>query len=185
MTRLLLLILTAFLLGSCDKAENEYTSRVCYLRLDNSVHNDNTLRSAMTPGTNVFVTITVTYKSGGAQYFHFQDNQGSPASESVFNAIDKRTTVQLGMNNGLIVGFGNMNNQFNAYDLQCPNCFNPNAIPLKSYPLSINTAGIASCNSCKRTYNLHSGGNNIEGTGNKLTHYRASTTGPNGIMTVY
>lgn len=173
---------------SCDDGY-EYSDYHCNLSIDNSVHLDQTLASAMnslSPG----VFCKISYKiSGGASYFVFQNNQNA-SSESIFNAIDVRlqSEQRLGLYNGVIVGFGNLDNPavFYAYDGQCPNCFDPNAIPLKSRPLAMDGSGIATCGICNRQYNMNTGGNVVSGDkGNKLTHYRAATTGPNGVLNVY
>jgi len=45
--------------------------------------------------------------------------------------------------------------------------------------------GFAFCANCRRKYNLSTGGNVAEGAqGNKLIRYRASTTGPYGLLVV-
>ena len=77
------------------------------------------------------------------------------------------------------MGYGNLDTPapFFAYDGECPHCFDYNAIPLKSYPLSVNSAGIAQCKNCKRAFNLNTGGNMIQGEGRyRLVVYRASNT---------
>ena len=94
------------------------------------------------------------------------------------------------MNNGIIVGYGNLSTgvtgayTFYAYDAQCPNCFDYNAIPVKSYPLTMNSAGIATCAKCKRQYNMNTGGNCVNDSGKGLTTYRSSTTGALGYLVV-
>lgn len=184
----IILILFLLVAGvSCGEENYKYSSYHCNLSIDNSTHLDQTLNSAlnaMSPG--VFCKISYTI-SNGATYFVFTNDQGV-SSKSIFNAIDARLQSQkhIGLNNGLIVGYGNLSDpaEFYAYDAECPNCFSPNAIPIKSYPLSINHNGIAVCNNCKRQYNMNTGGNCINNTGNGLTAYRASTTGANGRLYV-
>ena len=88
----------------CGDTQNEFSGHRCYLVIDNNVHQDPTLAAAMTPYTGVFTTITLA-NHGGAQYFRFVSSQQT-SSESIFNAIDARRTLMLGMNDGLIVGFG-------------------------------------------------------------------------------
>lgn len=181
-------LLAVILLSSCGKTENEFSSRPCVLIFDNSTHNDATLAAAMTPYSGTFVTITLT-NHRGARYFKFSSNQGI-SSESILDAIDLRRSMILGMNDALIVGYGNLSDNngilpFYAFDRECPNCFDPDEIPVRSYPLHVNTAGIATCNICKRKYNLNNGGILSDGdAGNKMTRYRASTTGPYGILAV-
>ena len=75
---------------------------------------------------------------------------------------------------------GNLDNPspFYAYDLQCPNCFNTNTLPLRSYELKISSDGFGTCNNCHRKYNLNTGGNIVSGdSGKKLIRYRARSYG--------
>lgn len=183
----LILPTLVLVLGACGGAQYEYSNRSCYLVFDNATHRDPTLASAMSPYTNVFVTITQT-QHGGASYFHFASNQGGAATESIFNAIDKRRSVVIGMNGGLIVGYSSLSNPltFYAFDRECPNCFNPDQLPVRSYPLQVASNGIAKCNTCKRQYDLNNQGFIVNGDpGNKMTRYHAQTTDPYGILSVY
>ena len=185
-----IIILSAlFMLIACkDVIDYEYSNYHCNLTIDNSVHLDATLASSMnalSPG--VFTTIKPLYRDG-VYYFHFRNNQGLE-SKKQFNAIDERlqSNLRVGMSNGLIVGFGNLDTpaHFYAYDLQCPNCFSTNALPLRSYELKLSSDGLATCTNCHRKYNLNTGGNIVSGdSGKKLTRYRASSTGPYGVLGV-
>ena len=103
------------------------------------------------------------------------------------NALDSRRTLILGYNNGIIVGFGTLNNPatFYAFDRECPNCFDSQAIPIRSHPLSVGTNGMATCPTCKRQYNLNNDGFVAAGdNGKRLTRYMARTTGPFGVLSV-
>lgn len=173
---------------ACGDDSFTYSSYHCNLVIDNSKHMDATLNSAMNqnaPGT--FCLIYFTSKAG-VRYFVFSNNQGA-SSQSIFNNIDEQLESQthLGLNSGVIVGFGNLSDpaQFYAYDHECPNCFDINALPLKSYPLTFDSNGIATCATCKRQYNMNTGGNVINNSGKGLTTYRATTTGQNGVLHVY
>ena len=122
----------------------------------------------------------------GATYFAFTNNAGQ-SSRSIINAIDQRRTNIIGYNNGVIVGFGTLDYPavFYAYDKECPNCFDPNALPVRSKPLTMSSNGLATCNVCHRQYNMNSDGIVVAGdSGKKMTRYRASTTGPFGILAV-
>ena len=186
-----IIILSAlFMLIACkDVIDYEYSNYHCNLTIDNSVHLDATLASSMnalSPG--VFTTIKPLYRDG-VYYFHFRNNQGLE-SKKQFNAIDERlqSNLRVGMSNGLIVGFGNLDTpaHFYAYDLQCPNCFDIDALPQRNYELTVTGTGIATCKTCYRSYNLNTGGNIVSGErGKTMTRYRASTTGPNGVLHVY
>lgn len=185
-----IILLALFTLIACkDVIDYEYSNYHCNLTIDNSVHLDATLASSMnalSPG--VFTTIKPLYRDG-VYYFHFRNNQGLE-SKKQFNAIDERlqSNLRVGMSNGLIVGFGNLDTpaHFYAYDLQCPNCFDIDALPQRNYELMVTGTGIATCKTCHRSYNLNTGGNIVSGErGKTMTRYRASTTGPNGVLHVY
>ena len=180
---LILTLLTATF-ASCGEAEFEYSSAPCYLIIDNSLHQDATLASALTQYSGTYVTITIITKSG-ARYFSFTNNVGKH-TESIFNAYDERRSLILGYNGGLIVGYGNsIDGILYAFDRECPNCFDPNMLPLKSRPLSVSENGIATCSYCKRQYNLNIGGFICEGDkGKKMTKYNCPPTKPYGILSV-
>lgn len=181
------LLLLPLLLASCGDTENEYSSTQVYLVIDNATHQDATLASAMNPNSpGIFCKVWLTSRAG-ARYFSFRNNQGN-TSESIFNGIDQRRTYVCGYNNGLIVGYGNLDLPaiFYSYDAECPNCFSPDQIPVKSYPLGMTTDGMATCAKCGRKYNLNTGGNVVSGdSGKKLTRYRGATTGALGVLSVH
>jgi hypothetical protein len=182
---LLACVAVACTMGSCGDTESEYSQAQCSLTFDNSVHNDAVLASAMTPYSGTYVTIT-TKTTGGARYFVFESNQGT-TSNVIFNELDKRRTIILGYNGAIIVGYGSsVDDVFYAYDRECPNCFSPDSLPLRSRPLTVDEQGFAHCSNCNRSYNLNNGGIVSDGDGgNKMTRYRASTTGPYGVLNVY
>lgn len=181
-------LLSMTLLSACGDAESEFSTAPCSVYIDNQTHNNATLAEAMTPLSGIFVTITTTSKSG-AQYFVFTNNQGR-SSQVVFDAKDKQRQqagqLILGLNGAIIVGYGFSTSQtFYAYDRECSNCFDSNALPLRSYPLTVNSAGIASCSHCHRTYDLNNGGIIASGDGGKmLKPYPSVTTGAYGLLSV-
>ena len=182
----LLIVFCAVLMTACGDTENQFTLGACYFVFDNSTHQNATLASAMNvnaPGTFCIVTKAM---RNGATYFDFTNSAGV-SSSSIFTAIDTRRTLVLGYNNGIIVGFGALDvpATFYAYDRECPNCFDPNAIPVKSKPLSLTTNGLASCGVCHRKYDLNNNGFVSSGDdGKRLTRYRGTTTGPFGVLSV-
>ena len=180
----LILTLLTMMFSSCGEAEFEYSSAPCYLIIDNNLHQDATLASALTQYSGTYVTITIITKSG-ARYFSFTNNVGKH-TESIFNAYDERRSLILGYNGGLIVGYGNsIDGILYAFDRECPNCFDPNMLPLKSRPLSVSENGIATCSYCKRQYNLNIGGFICKGDkGKKMTKYNCPPTKPYGILSV-
>lgn len=175
------------LLSACD-GEFEYSDYHCNLVIENSVHQDATLATAMnsmSPG----VFCTIKYSVTGTHHYIFTNNQGLTSTKN-FNAkdLERVNNLRIGMENGIVVGFGNLSSPavFYAYDLECPNCYDPNALPVVKYELSIGSDGIATCSSCKRTYNLNTGGNVVktETKASPMTRYRASTSGAFGILYV-
>ncbi len=184
---IIVVVLAAVMLAACSDDDNRYSSYHCNLSIDNSKHLNPVLASAMdanTPGTFCIIGFTI---KGGAKYFTFKNSLGQ-SQTSIFNAIDDRLNSQerIGMNGSLIIGYGNMDypSQFYAYDGECPNCFDLNALPLRSYPLSIDSQGIATCASCHRQYRLNQEGVAVSGGGH-LTRYRANQPVANGVLQVY
>ncbi len=175
---------------ACSGDDYTYSSYHCNLVIDNATHNDATLASAMnmmSPG----VFCKITYNNSKKAYV-FTNNQGQSSSTPLTAPEIERLgrTSRVGLNNRLIVGYGNLSTSkeggyvFYAFDAECPNCFDFNAIPLRSYPLTMTTAGIAECANCKRQYNMNTGGNCINNTGKSLTTYRAASSGALGTLTV-
>lgn len=181
-----LFLLLVLLLASCGDSQHEYTVNVAYFVFDNSKHQDATLAASMnvnSPG--IFCRVTQSMQAG-ATLFNFENNAGVTSSVAA-NALDQQRRVILGHNNGLIVGYGNLSTPavFYVYDRECPNCFDPTAIPMKSKPLSMSNNGLATCGVCHRQYDMNNGGNIVNGDGgNKLTRYHGTCTGPFGVLAV-
>ena len=179
--RLLLLagMLTATM--ACSDSET-YTRYPCHLVIDNSIHQNSTLgaaMNAMSPGVFCIISSDELKKQ-----YAFTNNLGQESRVN-FTAVDLRTTRQLGMNNAVIVGFGTLTSEFMAYDRECPMCYNPDAIPLKSRPLKIDGAGIAKCETCGRLFDMNNYGIcTSEGGVKGMNRYHCSTTGPFGMRTV-
>lgn len=178
------IIVLLSLFSACGNTEYEYSNEPCYLVFDNTASRSMKLTEAMNsvaPGT--FCRISISGKT-----FVFETNTVPGKTESVnFNAIDERRTQQLGVYNGtgVIVGYGNLNNPptFYAYDSQCPNCYK--STNLAQYALTMDTSGHAKCSKCGRTYDMNNGGIVSSGDGgDKMMRYRATTTGPQGVLTV-
>lgn len=172
------------LFAACDDIDNEFTTSVTYFVFDNGIHQDATLASAcnlMSPGT--FCIIKKRMTNGGAVYFDFTNAAGKTTSQ-LANAIDLKRTCVLGYNNSIIVGYSKYDPYpFYAYDRECPNCFDPDAVPVRSKPLSISDDGMATCPVCHRKYDLNNRG--VTTDGKKLTRYRPTVTGAYGVLSVY
>ena len=181
-------IVMTVVLVACGDEGNRFSSYHCNLTIDNSKHLNAVLASAMDANNaGTFCIIGFTLK-GGAKHYTFKNSQGL-TSTSIFNAIDDRMKMQehIGMNGRLIVGYSNMEYPpvFYAYDGECPNCFDLNALPMRSYPLSIDSKGTATCAHCHRQYRLNQGGFVANNTGKHLTEYRADPPQPLGVLRVY
>lgn len=167
-------------LSSCGDTQELYTRAYARLYFDNFTHNDPTLATAMTAHAGAFVTITAS-----ANQFRFVSNQGLSSVANI-TAIDTQQGFVLGMNGALIVGYGaSVDATFYAYDRECPNCFSPDALPRRSYPIAVSEFGIGTCARCHRQYDLNNGGLVSSGdAGKKLSRYYATTTGPYGMLSV-
>ena len=176
------------LLTSCS-ADDEYSSMRLAFYFDNSKHQNATLASAMNSASpGVFCLISYNAQK---KVFTCTSNNGQSTPSSIYaDEQQQGMTSRIGMNNGIIVGYSNQNlesgnYQFYAFDAQCPNCFDYNAIPMKSYPLTLNSDGTATCANCKRKYNMNYGGLLcVNNTGNNMTKYRCSTTGALGYLVI-
>lgn len=132
--------------------------------------------NALSPG--VFCRVSTVMK-GGASYYRFAST-GGVTDDVIYTAVDQRTTVTLGMNNGLVFGYGSLSSPTTlyAYDTECPNCFDPNAVPVRAHTLTIGTTGVAVCPTCHREYDMNSGGNITKGErGKGLTRYQTAWDG--------
>lgn len=172
----------ATVLCACGKTESTYSNAPVYLNINNNEHQDLLLNQVMTPGSGLFATITQIQK-GGNRFFHLASNQNT-TSDIPFNAKDSRQTFILGMNHAIIVGYGlSVDAIFYAYDRECPNCFKPEALPIRSYPLKVKENGMAECANCHRTYDLNIGGMVATGdAGKNCVRYPATAVG--GVLSV-
>ena len=149
----------------------------------------------------IFCIISETTHAG-RKFVVFENSNGS-SSEQPESEEEKMAKFILGLNNGIIVGFQTLINEpnggffqtlinepnggFVAYDLQCPNCVRrDNNTLTPTYRLTIDSKGIATCQKCKKTYDMNNGGivqNGEEGdTG--LAKYLGRTMGPYDFVSV-
>ena len=111
---------------------------------------------------------TITYSSNGKQFVF---NEAGNTSNIDVSSIQNYSSFRLGLC-GLIVGQSNTSegSQVVCFDLACSNCYKEYNI---SKPLSIKD-GTATCDSCKRTYDLNNSGIIKSGEeGIRLYRYRA------------
>lgn len=172
------------LLSACGDTEYEYSSEPCYLVFDNAASRSIKLAEAMNPvSPGIFCHISLF----GKKYI-FETTAAVGQKEEVnFTAKDEKVSKQLGTYNvtGLIVGYGNLNSPatFYAYDMQCPNCYKETYLP--QYAMTLESSGKVKCSKCDREYDLNNEGIVSKGEGgDKLMRYRASTTGPQGVLYV-
>lgn len=176
------------LLSACT-ADNTFSNYPCRFVFNINTHAISPALKSAVSTTGIYCKVSTLIK-GGVSYYHFQTNEGL-SDDVIYTAEDQRVTIILGTNNGLWFGFSNqdydVNGQpaFYGYDAECPNCFDPDAIPVKSRPLSVSTTGIASCAVCRREYNMNTGGNIIKGdSGSPLRRFRHSSYSTTGIVSV-
>lgn len=173
--RWLLAGLLLIALNACGETEFTHSNHPVSFVFDTRLHTHSPALASALNGLGVFVTVSEVNNAGQPAY-RFDNHQGL-VNVIPLNATDERQTRLIGQNNALIIGYGNLDTPapFYAYDGECPHCFNFNAIPLKSSPLSVANNGIASCKNCGRRFNLNTGGNMIAGEGRyRLAVYRAS-----------
>lgn len=178
------LFFLVLMLAACSKDSFDFSSLRAYFVFDNATHQDATLQSALNPmSPGVFCRVSEGIE-GKSTYFYFESNQGLSSKQKA-NADDMRRTRVIGIYNktGVIVGYGNLSSPavFYAYDSQCPNCYGETN--MANYKLTMNSKGIATCPKCKRQYDLNNNGITADG-GKKLIKYRASTTGPLGVLSI-
>lgn len=173
-----LLFAVVILFSACG--ESEYSRYVCHLVINNNTMMNMTLGSAMTENSpGVFCRIS----REGTTRFKFESNQSSTPTYGAIIAIDQKAQWTIGIYNGIIVGFGNLDHNFHAYDNQCRNCYESSG--LTRYALTMNADGTATCKSCHRVYDLNNDGILVKGDkGSGLIRYRATTTGPLGVLSV-
>ena len=171
---------------SCTKDSFDFSSYHALFTFDNSTHQNSTLQSALNPlSPGVFCRISEGTQ-GGSLYFYFESNQGVVSEPEKADGNDMRRTRALGIYNktGIIVGYGNLSSPavFYCYDAQCPNCYAETG--MAQYKLSMDSGGIATCARCKRKYDMNNNGLCTNAEGKKLIKYRATATGPLGVLSV-
>ena len=185
------LLAVSCLLVGCE-ADEEYSTHACRFSYNNMIHNDATLASAMDEHSRgVFCLISENTRSG-VRYLVFENSAGLK-SEKVETAEEVEAKFILGLNNGIIVGFQTLNTEgtsrgFVAYDVQCPNCVNrTNNTANPNFRVTMESSGIATCSKCGKKYDMNNGGIILNGEeGDRgLDKYVASTTGPNGVISVF
>lgn len=172
--------------SSCSKDSFDFSSLHAFFVFDTTKHAETTpLQSAMnslSPG--VFCRVSENADKGKT-FFYLENNQGL-STRTPANADDMRLTRAIGIYNktGVIVGYGNLSSPavFYCYDSQCPNCYAETN--MANYKLTMNSNGIATCPNCKRQYDMNNNGLCSNAEGKKLIKYRATTTGPTGILSI-
>ncbi len=189
--RILTAVAMALTAVACT-TDAEYSSWPCRFVYDNGVHLDQTLATATNSlSRGVFCHITETVRQG-ARHLVFTNSEGLSSTQRE-TAAENQSNYQLGLCNGIIVGFQTFNTQpnggFVAYDAQCPNCVRTgNAAGSSKYIVRMDSKGMATCPNCNRQYQLNNRGIVVNGEkdDHKLEQYaQANTTGPTGILSVF
>lgn len=162
--------------SACTEVDNTYCRFPCRFVFNMQRHGISLALNTMVSTPGVFCDVShVMHK--GVSYYRFQTNHGQ-CDSVIFTQEDVLSTVLIGVHNGLIIGYGTFDTPYKlyAYDAQCRNCFDPDAVPVKDYHLRIDAAGMAHCQACGRSYNLNTGGNVVSGTtGKNLWRYHQAT----------
>ena len=176
MKRLIPLLLSLFLMASCQKAEDEYTSHQCYFTFNCTYHNTSRLLDAV----NSYDThpIVTTKPLSGKTYTVVTSIYGTADTEdNITTDLETQRSHILGLSNGLIIGKSSIDQRLYAYDRQCRNCFDNTG--MTNAPLQwAESAGTVKCGRCGRKYNLSNGGIVSEGEGGSpLYKYRITYDG--------
>lgn len=183
-----LLAFSCWLLTSC-KADDEYSTHACRFSYNNMIHNDPTLASALEANSRGVFCLISEHTRAGVHYIAFENNLGQTSKQQE-TAEEK---FILGLNNGIIVGFQTLNTDdpyrgFVGYDVQCPNCVRrENNTVNPNYRVTMASSGIATCSKCGKKYDMNNNGivQNGEDGDRGLYKYVATTTGPNGVVSVF
>lgn len=160
--------------------DSTFSTYPCRFVFDTTQHASSAalLSAVNSLSSGIFCKVTKVMK-GGASYYRFTTTAGL-SDDVIYTAVDQRITITIGMNNGLVFGYPSLmtDGQLYAYDTECPNCFDANAIPVTAHTLTLQSTGIAVCSTCHREYNLNTGGNITKGDkGKGLTRYHATYNG--------
>lgn len=173
-------VAAAAALAACS-GDSLYCRYPCRLVLNTATYlSPSVLATVGTKG--VFCKAT---KGSSATRINFSNSAGL-ADAVDLAGFDQRATTILGTNGSLIFGYGSLDEPpvLYAYDGECPNCFDPEAVPVVSRRLTLGTDGLATCPTCHRRYNLNTGGGVVDGDrGSRLWRYRASYT-PAGVLMI-
>lgn len=164
-----------FTLTSCGDIESEYSGRAAFLRFERASMNTALAPALTGVSSNVFCRIYVS----APNQLTCQNNQGLTETTRLAGQ-EAQYRIALGINNetGIIVGYG-FDGTLYCYDACCANCYN-NGKMLQL--VSMNTAGIATCNKCNRQYDLTNNG--LSPQGGRLERYHATASGQPVVLVV-
>ncbi len=166
---LILALLPIAAFTACEKADSTYCSLPAKFVFEN-VYQASALNIAC---NSMGEFCTITFSKDGKQFVF----KGTSTTSSVpLTALVGYTGFNLGLS-GLIVGLPNIpeigktESQVVCFELACSNCWEDYNI---TKPLVV-SEGVATCNSCKRTYDLNNTGFITKGeAGRPLYRYRVS-----------
>ena len=168
--KLILALLPIAVFTACQNADYTYCSLPAKFIFENTYQ----APALYTACNSMGEFCSITYSKDGKQ-FVFKGSSKEPSYVNL-TAIAGYTGFHLGLS-GLIVGLPNIpeigktESQVVCFEYACSNCYTDYNI---TKPLTIQN-GTATCNSCKRTYDLNNTGFIIKGeAGKPLFRYRVS-----------
>lgn len=191
-TRRLTAGVAVLLMATACSTDPEFSAWPCRFVYDNGLHLDQTLATATNSmSRGIFCHITESVRQG-AKYLVFTNSDGLSSTQRE-TAAESESHYQLGLSNGIIVGYQTFNTTpnggFIAYDAQCPNCVrNGNSLGSSKYIIQMDHKGMATCPTCKRQYMLNNRGIVVNGgkDDHKLEQYAlVNCTGPTGVVSVF
>lgn len=169
----LCVLLTMLAVAGCGKVEDEFSTHQCYFHFNATIHNTSIIKNLCT-SYEYYGMVTKQPLSGKTFTLVTTLFSGEKQSDNITTDMETRESCILGLNNGLIIGFSQLNQVLYVFDRQCPNCFEETGST--NHPLSWGENDkTVKCNHCHRSYNLSNGG--ICEQGSKLYRYRATFTG--------
>lgn len=185
-----LLFCACSLLTSCGAEDTVSRKFACQFTFMTQNHAGNTLEVALN-GFGTYTIVSASYKNG-LWHIYSSPNDGTNKTEdisiTVANEKQYANAMNLGANNGIIIGHTNFNGLV-AYDRQCPNCIDQYGGT--SYPLEWDSSNRqkVTCKKCHRTYELEYGSVSDGEKGSRLMQYvitySANNTGTGMVIWVH
>lgn len=180
---MLVVFMATGILSSCEKADNRYSAYRAYFRYNPVSAKPNLFRAC----TSLGEFCSITYPPG-VNYVIKSPSTSSSVDYIARTALQGYQGFVLGIGGGLVVGMPvlpemlEQESRVVCYDLCCPNCYQDYHI-LKQMALYV--GGLASCSSCRRSYDLNNQGIVSKGdAGRSLFRYYVDYYSPTQTLTV-